>query len=171
MLKFWFFASMQAKYEENLRNAQQTTVVTTQEEKKEEPDKRRVSSASTRDTRCKRKVRIGDAAAPTTRNYRVELTAKDKEIQLLQKQLEELKKTNKKLAQDKGKMSSGDLNAVQQPERLCSTYNSQISIHSFLNLENNFDSIFRLDKKRNGRTRSDRRRAKRMIACRRIVTL
>lgn len=67
---------------------------------KEELDKKKVTTTLYA-TKCKRKGRSCDPPPSSIRNIRVELTSREKEIQQLTKQLDEIKKINKKLLKDK----------------------------------------------------------------------
>jgi hypothetical protein len=57
------------------------------------------STTSNHAPKCKRKGRSSDPPPP--RNFRVELSAKEREVVALNKQLDELKKTNRKLMKEK----------------------------------------------------------------------
>lgn len=67
---------------------------------KEELDKKKVIAVN-HGPRCKRKGRSCDPPSAASRNFRIELTAKEREIQQLSKQLDEVKRMNKKLMKDK----------------------------------------------------------------------
>lgn len=81
----------------------QSKIVNIQEESmkmKEELERKKIVPTN-HVAKCKRKGRSCDPPTHTARNFRIELTAKEREVQLLNKQLEELKKTNRKLIKDK----------------------------------------------------------------------
>lgn len=92
----------QAMYDQSLLNLQ-GKVVNIQEESiklKDELDKKK--QVVNHGPKCKRRGRTCDPPPPSVRNFRAELTAKEREIQVLNKQLEETKKTNRKLAKERG---------------------------------------------------------------------
>ncbi|KAK7590377.1 hypothetical protein V9T40_001990 [Parthenolecanium corni] len=91
-----------ANYDQNLLLMQEK-IVNIQEESmkmKEELDKKKVIAVN-HGPRCKRKGRSCDPPSAASRNFRIELTAKEREIQQLSKQLDEVKRMNKKLMKDK----------------------------------------------------------------------
>lgn len=93
---------LQASYDQNLLSLQEK-IVNIQEESikvKEEVEKKKVISIN-HGPRCKRKGRSCDPPSSASRNFRIELTAKEREIQQLSKQLDEVKRMNKKLMKDK----------------------------------------------------------------------
>ncbi len=67
---------------------------------KEELEKKKAVAAS-HAPKCKRKGKSCDPPSILSRNFRTELSTKEKEIQQLNKQVEELKKANRKLLKDK----------------------------------------------------------------------
>lgn len=101
-----------ATYDQNLL-ALQAKIVNIQEESmkmKEEVEKNCMKKATTGTAtttsgghlpKCKRKPRSCEPPAHSARNFRVELSAKEREVVALNKQIDELKKTNRKLMKDK----------------------------------------------------------------------
>lgn len=93
---------LQANYDQNLLSLQEK-IVNIQEESikmKEELEKKKLNTVN-HGPRCKRKGRSCDPPSAVSRNFRIELTAKEREIQQLSKQLDEVKRMNKKLMKDK----------------------------------------------------------------------
>ena len=102
-----------ASYDQNLLSLQ-AKLVNVQEESmkmKEEMEKNTtkkvVTATATTSTtgnhapKCKRKGRHCDPPPHSARNFRLELSAKEREVIALNKQIDELKKTNRKLIKDK----------------------------------------------------------------------
>lgn len=103
-----------ATYDQNLLSLQ-SKLVNIQEESlkmKEELEKNcktanKVAAGMTKTAtnnhapKCKRKGRSCDPPPHIARNFRVELSAKEREVVALNKQIDELKKTNRKLVKDK----------------------------------------------------------------------
>lgn len=91
-----------ALYDKNLLSLQ-SKIVNIQEESiklKEELEKNK-NAPTNYIAKNKRKGRSCDPPSHATRNFRIELAAKEREVQLLNKQLEELKKKNRKLIKER----------------------------------------------------------------------
>lgn len=102
ILSFFPLFSFQARYDKNLLTLQ-SKIVSIQEESiklKEELEKKK-NTPTNYIAKNKRKGRSCDPPSHTTRNFRIELAAKEREVQLLNKQLEELKKNNRKLMKER----------------------------------------------------------------------